>query len=176
MPDPSSVRDAEERGLDLAQPLDVARGCRPRRRCRGTPRRGARSRSRAWPARRAARTSPARTSSSISAVILATKWRLDDARARGDDPERCRLLLLEELAQRRGLGQAAVHAVEGVEQRRGASPARLGAGGVEQRVAGPDEDLADQALARAEPAVDRCCARVPSSAAIACTSIRRPRR
>ena len=46
-PELGRLGDAEERRLDLAEPVDVAADRRLRR-CRGTPRRGGRSRRRAW--------------------------------------------------------------------------------------------------------------------------------
>ena len=72
----------------------------------------------------------------------------------GDDPQRRVALLLDELAQRRSVGEAAVEAVERLEQRRPAAPARACARGVDQRIGGGGQHLADQPLARSEPAVD----------------------
>ena len=80
---------------------------------------------------------------------------LHDPRAGGDDPQCGVALLLDELAQRGRVGQAAVEAVERVEQRlarpRPRAPERRG---IDQRVRRGGQHLADQLLARPEPAVD----------------------
>ena len=64
------------------------------------------------------------------------------------------MLLFDELPQGGRIGEAAVEAVERVEQHSAATAARVRAGLVEERVRGQDQNLADQILARAQPAID----------------------
>jgi hypothetical protein len=64
-------------------------------------------------------------------------------------------LALDEPAQGRGVYQAAVEAVEGVEDARGAAPTGARAGLGDQRLGDADQHIADQLLAGSEPAVDR---------------------
>src|SRR5438477_401728 len=80
--------------------------------------------------------------------------RLHLSARRGDHPQRGLALALDEPPQRRARGDAAVEAVERVKQCLGALAARAAACFREHRFGRPDDHLAYQLLARAEPAVD----------------------
>ena len=81
---------------------------------------------------------PASTSSSISPAILATMWGWTRPA-----PEQ---MMRRAASQGWGVGEAAVEAVEGVEQRAAAPPPRLLSRGVQKRVRRADQHLADQLL------------------------------
>src|SRR5436190_2213243 len=76
------------------------------------------------------------------------------ARPRGDDAQRGVALALDEGAQDAIVGEEAVKAVERFQQRLPTRTARLRARCAQRRFAGSGDDLSDQLLARAEPAVD----------------------
>jgi GNAT superfamily N-acetyltransferase len=80
---------------------------------------------------------------------------LEVAGARGDDSERYLALLLDEPAQGRGLGEAAIEAIERIEQRGPSPSAHARASGIYQWLGCPKDHLTDELLARPEPAVDR---------------------
>jgi hypothetical protein len=81
--------------------------------------------------------------------------RLDDARARGQQPHRPISLLLQEAAYRGGASEGTVDTVEHREQSHGPMAAHLASFPVDELLELVGDDLAQQGLTRAEPAVDR---------------------
>src|SRR2546423_12141867 len=78
---------------------------------------------------------------------------LDPPGARGDDPQGRLALLLDVLAQRGGSDDAAVEPVERVQERAPAPAPGLGARDVEERVGRPRQHLAHEAVTPSEPPV-----------------------
>src|SRR5215207_1034645 len=80
---------------------------------------------------------------------------LHDPGSGGDQPQGGVALLLDEGAQRGGIREGTVEAVEGFEQPGPALTLEPGPGLGQHRLGGADDDLADQLVAGAEPAVHR---------------------
>ena len=141
----SPLRDAEQRGLDVPQPVDVA--AHPGGGVVEQERLGE-LHDRVGERRRLDR----RLVGSVAHLVLDQARDVADHAALGDavhrqDAERRIALLLDEAEQRRSLDELPVEAVERVEESDPARSLRLGARLIEQRLACLREHLTDQTLA-----------------------------
>ena len=98
---------------------------------------------------------PASTSSVICARDQLHDPGLNDPGARGDQPQGGVPLLLDEGAEGGRVRERAVEAVEGVQQAGAALSLEPGSGLDQHGLGRPSDHLADQVVARPEPAIDR---------------------